>query len=190
MLSHPENGLRIAAVPATALDDVEERPGVLAVLIRHKNSDSCIANWVAANPLLPHDTEKERAGGVHDSDVRNSPVVVVGRKGFDYSEEKRMLGNGSHSIVRDTGGDSATKPGWVSQKRIESAIAAIVEIDVDSTIVSENEVANRVGTLNWEWVRVEGVKEPWVFGSNECSREIIRPELSFVSTVEFQGAIL
>jgi hypothetical protein len=36
-----------------------------------------------------------------------------------------VAGDGAHGIVGDSGGDCAADPGWVSEKRVEAAVASL-----------------------------------------------------------------
>ncbi len=51
----------------------------------------------------------------------------------------------------------------------------VVEVDVDAAEVGEDEIADRVGTLDGVGVVVETVEEPRVFRSNELSRAGVGP---------------
>lgn len=37
------------------------------------------------------------------------------------------MGDGAHGIVGDAGGVGTTDPGWVGEKRVEAAVAALEE---------------------------------------------------------------
>ena len=74
---------------------------------------------------MPDDTEEERAGAVHDCYVRKFPVPVVWYKRFDDESEEGVVGHGAHGIVGDAGRIGAADPGWVGEKRVEAAIAAL-----------------------------------------------------------------
>jgi hypothetical protein len=119
--------------------------------------------------LFPDDREEEWASAVHNSDVRHSPIAVIGLEDVDRAEEERMLGDGTHCIVTYSCRDGTSYPGWVGEKRIETAVTAVVEIDVDSAIESEDEVADGVCALDGEGVVIEGVDEPGVFFLDEFS---------------------
>jgi len=53
-----------------------------------------------------------------------------------------MIGDRAHGVVGDSSRDGATNPCWVGEEGIKPAIASVVEIDIDSTIVKENEVTD------------------------------------------------
>ena len=66
------------------------------------------------------------------------------------------------------------------KKRVRSGILMrthIVKIDVNTTEMREDEVANRVRALNGLGVVGEGIQEPWVFGSYKCVRLLVGPKL-------------
>lgn len=78
IFAHPENKPCILAVPAAALVDLEEAPGVFVILIRHKDADStnpCLGFEVSmlAHPLFPNHRQKEWPCRGHDCDVRQNP---------------------------------------------------------------------------------------------------------------------
>lgn len=74
---------------------------------------------------MPDDAEKERTGTVHDCNVREFPISVVGNQRLDYEGEKGVVGNGAHGVVRDAGGVGAAYPGRVGEKRVEAAVATL-----------------------------------------------------------------
>jgi len=87
-----------------------------------------------------------------------------------------VVRDGAHGIVGNAGWVGAADPGWVREEGIEAAIAAlrvslasatkgmlrsvegtnIVKIDVDTTKVGEDEVANCVCALDRLGVMIEG----------------------------------
>lgn len=67
------------------------------------------------------------------------------------------MGDGAHGIVGDAGGVGTTDPGWVGEKRVEAAVAAIVEVDVNTAIMREYKVTDSVCSLDRLGVIVEGV---------------------------------
>jgi len=91
-----------------------------------------------------------------------------------------VLGNRAHNIVADSSRDCSTDPSWVAKERVETTVTAIVEIDVDSAVEMENEVADRVSALNGIKVRVEGYEEPGVFYCDKGSGHLVGPELVLV----------
>ena len=88
-----------------------------------------------------------------------------------------MLGHGAHGVVADACWYCAADPGRVGEKRVEAAIAAIVEVNVDTAVKCEHEVANGVCALDREAVAVEGGEKPGVFCTDELAGFIVRPEL-------------
>ena len=55
--------------------------------------------------------------------------------------------------------------------------AYIVEIDVDSAVVSEDKVSDSVCALDRLRIIVKSVEEPWVLCSYKLSRLVVCPEL-------------
>lgn len=81
--AHPEDEPCIFAVPAAPLVVAEEAPRVPVVLVRHEHPHSAAAESVAdvlarGHEFLPHDGEEQGTGGVHDGDVGQLPVFIVG----------------------------------------------------------------------------------------------------------------
>jgi hypothetical protein len=74
---------------------------------------------------------------------------------MDYKIEERVVWHGAHRIIADTGWYCSAKPGWVIEQRIESAIAAVIKVDVYATVVIENKVPNGVGSFDGVRVGVE-----------------------------------
>ena len=167
VLPHPEDGLRVAAVPAAAAHDVEEAPAVALVLVGHQHADALGGRPVRSDVLLPDHREEERARTVHDCDVRHAPVAVVGLQRLDHAQEEGVLRHRAHGIVADARRHREADPGWVAEEGVEPAVAAIVQVHVGAAIVGEDEVADGVGALDWEGVVVKGLDEPWVLCGNE-----------------------
>jgi hypothetical protein len=92
-----------------------------------------------------------------------------------------MLRYRAHSIIAYTCRYCSSYPCGVGEERIETAITAIVEIDVDAAVESEHKVADCVGALDGEGVAVKGGEEPGVFCSNELAGFIVGPELFIIS---------
>ena len=70
MLTHPEDQVRVLAVPAVALVVGEEAPGESVVLVLHQNAHAASIAGSGLHVLLPDHGQEQRARGVHDSDVR------------------------------------------------------------------------------------------------------------------------
>jgi hypothetical protein len=177
VLPHPEDGLGILAVPAVPLHDVEEAPAMPFVFIGHQDAHTLQFRSLGTDILLPNHRQEEWAGAVHDRDVRHAPIPVVVLQGVDHSEEEWMLRNRAHGIVADARGDGEADPGWVAEEGIKAAVAAVVQIHVGPSKVREDKVAYGISALNWEWVAVEGVEEPGVFGGDELAGFHVGPEL-------------
>ena len=88
-----------------------------------------------------------------------------------------MLGHGAHGVVADSCRDGATHPCWVGEKRVQTSVAAVVEVDVDSAVEGEHEVPDCVGALDGVAVAVESGEEPGVFCADEFAGELVGPEL-------------
>ena len=190
VLPHPEDRLRILAMPATALGDIEEAPREPLVLVRHEDAHVLVCRPLDVQVLLPDHREEERTGAVHDGDVRHGPVAVVARQALDHAQEERVLGHGAHRVVADACRHGATHPCWVGEKRVQTSVAAVVEIDVDSAVEGEHEVPDCVGALDGVAVAVEGGEEPGVFCADEFAGELVGPELFYVSPIlKFQTKV-
>ncbi len=86
-----------------------------------------------------------------------------------------MLWHGPHCIITNSCRHSTAYPRWVGEERVETAVAAIVEIDVYSTVIGEHEIADGVCALDWKGVAVEGGEEPGVFCADEVARFFVCP---------------
>lgn len=135
MFAHPENRLRVFSVPTIAFDDVEETPCMLVVFIWHKITHAACFVGNGSHVFDPEDREEERAGAVHNGDVWHAPVSVVCLERFDDAEEERMLRDGTHGIVTDSGWNSSAQPGGIAEEGIETSFTAVVEIDVYSSVM-------------------------------------------------------
>lgn len=88
-----------------------------------------------------------------------------------------MVFHRAHGVIADSGGNREAHPGWVGEEGVEGAFAAIVQVDVDSAVVVEDEIADCVGALNRKWVGVEGVKKPGVVFCYEGAGFFVGPKL-------------
>lgn len=120
-------------MPATPSMPPEKGPRLFVVLVRHQNPDATHFRPVppsgvgrvrgteygvgasTAFVFLPDDAEEEGAGAVHDGDVRELPVAVVGDQGFHYELEEWVVGDGTHGVVGYSGGVGTADPGWVGE---------------------------------------------------------------------------
>lgn len=144
----PEDDLDVGPVPAVSEVVCEEAPRVVFVLIGEHNAQAVVALWIRVAVVAPDEAEVQRSGGGHDGDVGERPATVVSGQGVNGFEEEGVVGNGPHSVVGDTGGDSATDPSRIREKRVEAAVASlgvvscvysllrmgtyIIQVDVDS----------------------------------------------------------
>ncbi|QSZ30711.1 hypothetical protein DSL72_000269 [Monilinia vaccinii-corymbosi] len=126
VLAHPEDGLGVLAMPAVALDDVEEAPRVLAVFGGHEVAHAAGLVRHGAHVFDPEHGQEERPRAVHDGDVGHAPVAIVGLQGVDDAEEEGVLGHGAHGVVADSRGDGPAEPGGIAEEGVESSVAAVV----------------------------------------------------------------
>lgn len=105
-------------MPAVALVVCEETPRVFIVLVRHEDSNASDFVRSGEHVLFPHDGEEEGSCRVHDGDVRKDPAPVVRLERLDDAQEEWVLGDGTHGIVGDSGGGSATNPGGVCKEGV------------------------------------------------------------------------
>jgi len=190
VLGEPEDDLDIGPVPAVSKVMGEETPGVVVVFLWEEDAHAVLVDGTGVVVMSPHKTEEERSGGGHDGDVGERPATVVVGQGVDGLEEERVTRDRTHGIVRDTSGNGAANPSWVGKKRVETAVASIVQVNVDSTKVVEDKVANSIGALDGVGVAVESLEEPWVFLSDKLARLLVGPQLVLVVGVEVQAALL
>lgn len=79
------------------------------------------------------------------------------------------MGNGAHGIVGYACWDGTADPSGIRKERCKRTLAAIIKINVDSTIVREDKVADGVGALNGVRVTIKGLEKPWIFFTYEFS---------------------
>lgn len=195
VFEHPEDEFDITCMPRVAKVVSEETPGMVVVLVREQNSNSATIETIAiieafGAPMTPNDAQEERTSRSHDSDVRQNPLPVVARQVVNDTHKERVTRDGTHCIVGDTSGQSAAQPSWIREQRVKTTVAAIVEVEIDTTIVGEDKVADGISALDWEFVVVEGLEEPRVFCSDELARGSIGPQLVFPIFVQFDAALL
>lgn len=131
MSTQPEDEPCVFAVPAAPFVVAEEAPRVPVVLVLHEHPHATTAQPVAdvfprRHEFLPHDGEEQGTGGVHDGDVGELPVFVVGLEGFDHQQEEWMGGDGAHGVVGNAGRGGAADPCRVGQEGIQPSIAALM----------------------------------------------------------------
>ena len=185
---------------------------MFVVLVRHQDADAAgpvgagvaagvdevvvkmlvlgLSTGVFADPLFPHHAEEKWASGGHDRDVGKDPLPIRSGQGFDDPQEERVLRRRAHDVVADSGRDGAAEPGRVGEQRVEAALTAVVEIDVDAAVIGEDEVADGVGALDVVFVAVEGGEEPGVFFRDEGAGFGVGPEDIFVVWVEVDAGLL
>lgn len=152
----------------------EETPGVVVVLVREQDTNSATVGAVAnvktfGRPVAPDDAQEERTSRCHDSNVGKNPFAVVARQIVNDTQEEWVTRDRAHCIVGDTGRQSAAHPGGVREQRVQTTIAAIIQVEINTTIVGEDKVTDRVGTLNGIFVVVKRFEEPGVLGSDELA---------------------
>lgn len=113
----------------------KKAPRMAIVLVLQENpyppTARPIANVLArGHVFLPDDAEKQGTGTVHDGDVGELPIFVVGLQGLNHQQEEGVGGDRSHGIVGDTRGGSAAHPGRIGQERVEPTVAALHGISV------------------------------------------------------------
>lgn len=63
----------------------------------------------------------------------------------------------------------------------------IVQIDIGSAKMGQNEITDRVCALDGVFVAVKGLEEPGIFGGDEVARLFIRPQLeSWLAWIQIQ----
>jgi hypothetical protein len=129
------------------------------------------------NILLPHDAQEQRAGAIHDGDVRQAPVAIIRLETrYDVFVE-RMARRRPQRVVADARGRRAARPGGVLEEGVEGARGLDVEVEVDAAVVGEDEVAEGVDALDGVGVGGVGGEEPGVFGGDEVEGGFVCPEL-------------
>ncbi len=143
MSSHPEDKSCILPMPTITPMPPEKCPWLFVILVRHQHPHPAHLSPIptasvsrvggaehgiraaAAFVFLPDHAEEERAGTVHDGNVRELPIAVVGDQGLHYELEERVVRNAAHNVVGDAGGMGAAHPCWIGQKGIETTVAAL-----------------------------------------------------------------
>lgn len=97
----------------------------------------------------------------------NEVVNGLCQEGMALFCEDEVVGNADRDGLGENDG--------VHQERVQRPQAANVKVEIDTSIMVENEVTNRVGTLDYVVVVVEGIKKPRVMLSDELARASICP---------------
>ena len=95
---------------------------------------------------------------------------------MDQSLEKRVVRHAGHHVVAHAQRVCLGEDRIVYQQRCEILCAADVEIEIDATVVVEDEVAHGVGALDGVGVAVVCVEEPGVELGEEVVSRLIAPE--------------
>lgn len=127
------------------------------------------------HPFFPYHREEEWAGGVHYCYVWHAPFTIIALKDVDCFLEEGVVGDGTHCVVGNSGGYGAAHPGRVGEERVETSVTAVVEVNIDSAVVGEDEIADGVCALNWIGVVIEGLDEPGIFFQYESARFFVCP---------------
>ncbi|PHM10932.1 hypothetical protein CK516_05575 [Nostoc sp. 'Peltigera malacea cyanobiont' DB3992] len=95
MPAHPKDKLGILAMPTASLVVAEKAPSMPVVLVLHKNANPPTSRTIAyvlirSHVLLPDDAKEEWPRAVHDSNVRELPILVIGFQRFYHEEEEGM----------------------------------------------------------------------------------------------------
>ena len=125
-LTYPENQVCVLSVPAVTRVVGEEAPREPVVFVLHQDAHTAGLGGPVQHVLLPDDRQKQRPGRVHDRDVREQPVAVILLQQLDHTKEERVLGNGAHGIVGNSGGNGAAHPGGISEQGVQTTVAALV----------------------------------------------------------------
>lgn len=135
--------------------------------------------------MTPDDAQEERAGRGHDGDIWQDPIAVVSWERVDDTQEEGMARDRAHGVVGDASGYGPPQPGRVGQEGVEATVTAIVQVNVDATIMGQDEISDGVGALDVFLVVVKGFKEPGVFSSNKLARLCVGPQ--FVLPIRMKG---
>lgn len=121
--------------------------------------------------------------GEHHRRVIEEVVVVERDEVVDRLRHERVALCAEHEVVADADGDRLGEDDGVLEERVEWAVAAYVEVEVDAAVVVQHEVADGVGALDVVLVAVEGGEEPGVFVGDERARGLVCPELELAVVV-------
>ena len=93
-----------------------------------------------------------------------------------HVREERVALHAAHDVIGDACWDGAPHERLHAEEGVKGPPAPVVQVDVDATVVREDEVADRVGALDRVRVGVEGGEVGWVFVFDEVAGRRIRPE--------------
>lgn len=114
--------------------------------------------------------------GKHDSRVIEDPAEVELHEAVDGLGHEGMMLLGEHKVIGYTDRLGSGENDGVDQERVHGAETTDVEVDVDTAIVVEDEVADNVGSLDGVCITVEGVEEPTVVLGDELTGTGIGPK--------------
>ena len=125
--------------------------------------------------------QEHGSSGEHDCGVVEHPRVVERDEVVNSLSHEGVTLLGKHEIVGDANRNGFGEDDGVGEERVEWAETADVQVEIDTSIMVQNEITNSVGTLNSVGVTVEGIQEPVVMFSDEFTGTCICPELVFAA---------
>ena len=146
--------------------------------------------------LLPDGRHEPLAACIADGHVREKPVVVVGDQRLREADPVWMVRARGEDVVAQGSAAGIRDPHRVVKKRRQIRLAAlrvanvstrsivtraegtnVVQIEVDATVVHQNEVPNSIDALDGEAISVVRPEEPWVVRLDKVARALLRPKL-------------
>lgn len=81
-----------------------------------------------------------------------------------------------YKVIGDTDRDGLRENDRIYQEGVQRPQASNVKVKIDAPVMVKNKVTNRVGSLDYIFVVVKGVKEPRIMFRNEFARAGVRPQ--------------
>lgn len=100
--------------------------------------------------------------------------------------ERMALLRNKHIVAQSNRNSSRQNNAKVEQ-RVEPPLAADVHVEVDAAVMVQNEVANRVRSLDRVRVAVKGRQIPRIACCDEVSCRLVRPQLELAARTQGQG---
>lgn len=139
--------------------------------------------------IFDHETEEQWTRRHHDVGVglnlcpKSGDVVKEWQLGDGGCVSGVSCGR-NHEVVCDTSWQRGLEEGVMRRRASlellerDGLVAESVHVEVDASVVVENEVADGISALDGECVAIPVVHEPRVFGRDEVASQLVGPQLS------------
>lgn len=175
----------------------KETPGLVLVFLGEYDPHAATIRSISHIETLvavvsPDDAHEQGPGACHDRDVGQNPAMIIVRQLFDYTLEEWVSWHRTHGVIADTCRNGFPDKSRILQQRLQGPVAAVVQINVDASVVIKHKVPDGICALNGIVVASKGVEEFGILLRDEGVRHGVCPQhvLPLGLPVEIQTALL